>query len=219
MRPLLLLVALLLPPAAAADPAGPLSPDELRRRYLSFRTQADRLEPQAFSDRQAADIVRAVQLGCTQPCGEGSDNRRLYEAMLGVAAEKLALNPGQQAAARTVYMPNGSPFPRSPMFAADPAAVAQLARARVRADLGDQVGGSMNRTASLLGTLQGPGDLPGSVPGSLATGFVGADGRPRQPTQAELAALNAQGVRIPAHLAFANPGSLPAPAPASGSPS
>lgn len=206
MRPLLL--AALLVPALAAANRRPTVQD----RYLSFGGPADRLQPEDFPAelRAALEPVRSVQLGCTQPCGEGTDNRRLYEAMLGLAAERLALNASQQTAARALYMPDGRPSPRSPMFAADGAALTQLARSRLRSDLGDQVGGSMTRTLSALGTLQGPGALtPG--PGSPGAGFVGADGRPRQPTREELAALASQGVRIPSNLAFANPGSLPAP--------
>jgi hypothetical protein len=210
----LLLAALLLPSAAAADPSAPLSPDALRRRYLSFRTQADRLNAEDFADRQAADIVRAVQLGCTQPCGEGSDNRRLYEAMLGVAAEKLALNAGQQTTARGVYMPGGNPVPRSPMFAADAAALTQLARTRVSADLGGRVRSSMDRTTALLGTTQDAGGLTPGGAGALPS-FVGPDGRPRQPTSEELAAFAARGVRVPAHLAFADAGAISRLAPTS----
>lgn len=201
MRPLLL--AALLAPALAAANQRPT----VQERYLSFGSQGDRLAPEDFPAplRAAAEPVIAVQLGCPQPCGDAA-SRATYASMLDLAAERLALTPAQAQVARDLYMPGGVPQPRSPMYAPDRPGLTQQARDRM-----NNAGNRMNGMVGALGSLQGPGDLPGSTPGGMAAGFVGADGRPRQPTAAELAALASRGVRIPSNLAFATPGSLPPP--------
>lgn len=202
MRPLLL--AALLAPALAAANQRPT----VQERYLSFRSPGDRLAPEDFPGplRAAAEPVISVQLGCPQPCSDAT-SRATYASMLDLAAERLALTPVQAQAARELYMPGGVPQPRSPMHAPDRPGLTQQARDRMSA-----AGNRMSGMVGALGTLQGPGELPGAAPGGMASGFVGADGRPRQPTREELAALASQGVRIPSSLAFANPAALPAPA-------
>lgn len=201
MRPLFLIAALLAPSLAAAE-----NRPTVQERYLSFRSQSDRLAPEDFPAplRPAAEYVIAVQLGCPQPCGDAS-SRATYASMLELAAERLALTPAQAAAARELYMPGGNPQLRSPLFAADRPGLTQQARDRMNA-----AGGRVSGMASALGSLQGPGDLPGTGPAGMGT--LAGPNAGRRLTAAELAALNTQrGSQFSSALAFANPGSLPPP--------